>query len=212
MSGLRLPRIYAILDADAVRSCGADLLEVAAELRRAGVRLLQYRDKSATMETVLANARALRGIFPADESMLLLNDWAELVAEAGCDGVHLGQGDLAPARARALLGQGRLIGLSTHTKEEARAAEAMAEVDYVAIGPVFGTVNKQTPEPVVGLAGVRAARAVVRKPLVAIGGIDETAAGPVLGAGADAIAMIGAMARGAADGAEALRTRFGAWL
>jgi thiamine-phosphate pyrophosphorylase len=105
------------------------------------------------------------------------------------DGVHMGQDDLAPADARIVIGDGRLLGVSTHTDEQVRAAQASV-ADYVAIGPVFATATKTNASPVVGLDGVRRARALTTKPLVAIGGITRANARSVIEAGADSVAVI----------------------
>jgi thiamine-phosphate pyrophosphorylase len=136
---------------------------------------------------------------------LILNDRADLAVLAGWDGVHVGQRDLGIAEARRVLGKG-VVGVSTHNEEQVRALEAEASSsgvsvpaavdrrpDYVAIGPVFGTVSKVNPEPVVGLDGVREARALTTRPLVAIGGITSENAQSVLEAGADAVAVIGGL-------------------
>jgi thiamine-phosphate pyrophosphorylase len=105
------------------------------------------------------------------------------------DGIHVGQEDLSPAEARATLGTGVLIGVSTHGERQLLMA-ADGPADYVAIGPVFATLSKQAPDPVVGIDGVRSARAVTTKPLVAIGGIDRSNCAAVIEAGADSVAVI----------------------
>jgi thiamine-phosphate pyrophosphorylase len=156
-------------------------------LSQAGIRFLQYRDKEATDEVVLQRAALLRSIFP--DSCLILNDRVSLVAAARYDGVHIGQEDLSPAQTRAILGPEVLLGLSTHGENQLRRA-TNSPVDYLAIGPVFATASKLDPGPVVGLDGVRAARALTAKPLVAIGGITRSNCSSVIEAGADAVAVI----------------------
>ena len=197
-----LPLLYPILDAGLLRAANIALEDFARELRSAGVRFLQYRDKDASDDEVLARARSLRSIFPAGETTLILNDRVELCALAGFDGVHLGQEDMgqedmALERARELLGREllgkhRLLGLSTHTPEQVRQA-ARTSADYLAIGPVYPTRSKERPDPVVGLEGVAQARALTAKPLVAIGGITRENGRAVLDAGADSVAMISAL-------------------
>jgi thiamine-phosphate pyrophosphorylase len=103
----------------------------------------------------------------------------------GATGVHLGQDDLPPAAARALLGAGAVVGLSTHNLAQVEAAVAAGGIDYLAFGPIFATASKRDPDPVQGLDGLRAARARSPWPLVAIGGIDAATAGAVRAAGAD---------------------------
>ena len=158
-------------------------------LRAAGVTLLQYRDKTAGPQTVLQNAKIIKDAFQGSGATLIMNDRADLAALAGWDGVHLGQEDLSPADARIVLGVARMIGISTHTKAQVIAADA-GLADYVAIGPVFATGTKLDAAAVVGLEGVRRARALTHKPLVAIGGITRENARSVTDAGADSVAVI----------------------
>ena len=187
MPKCRLPRLYPILDAGLLLRAGLSIEGFARELRQAGIRFLQYRDKEATDKVVLERAALLRTIFP--HSCLILNDRVSLVSTAGYDGIHVGQEDLSPAQARATLGTEVLIGVSTHGEGQLRSA-ADGPADYVAIGPVFATASKQDPDPVVGLDGVRAARAMTAKPLVAIGGITRSNCAAVIQAGADSVAVI----------------------
>ena len=107
--------------------------------------------------------------------------------------MHIGQEDMPPAEARRILGSDRLLGISTHNVDQLRAALATGAPDYVAIGPVYPTGSKQNPEPLVGLEGVRAARALTRLPLVAIGGITAENGRTVMEAGADAVAVISSL-------------------
>jgi thiamine-phosphate pyrophosphorylase len=185
----RLPRLYPILDAGLLLRSGLSVERFALELREAGIRFLQYRDKEASDEVVLERAALLRSIFPPADSCLILNDRVSLVRAAGFDGIHVGQEDLSPAQVRATLGPSILIGVSTHGETQLLGA-AEGPADYVAIGPVFATLSKQVPDPVVGLEGVRAARAITAKPLVAIGGINRANCAAVMQAGADSVAVI----------------------
>jgi len=134
----------------------------------------------------------ISGVFAGVECRLILNDRADLAVLAEFDGVHLGHGDLSPDDARRVVGAGRWVGTSTHTEEQVRAAE-LSCADYVAVGPVFATGTKVDAEPVIGLEGVRRARALTRKPLVAIGGITRANARNVVEAGADSVAVISAL-------------------
>lgn len=118
-----------------------------------------------------------------------MNDRADLCLAAEFDGVHVGQDDLSPESVRRIIGPDRWLGVSTHNPEQLREAD-QTSADYVAIGPVFATSSKMNPDPVVGLEGVRRARALTRKPLVAIGGITRTNAVSVIEAGADSVAVI----------------------
>ena len=191
--GRTVTGLYAILDADAVALRELDLLETARALRRAGVTLLQYRDKTSDLESLVQTAREIRAIFAGAQTTLLLNDHAELVRECQFDGVHLGQDDLSPSLARGMLGEGALIGLSTHNLRQALEAEDQNSVDYIALGPIFATATKHNPEPTVGLDTLGIVRQRTRKPLVAIGGITAGQVNDVVAAGADAVAMIGAL-------------------
>jgi thiamine-phosphate pyrophosphorylase len=189
MARLVLPRFYPILDAGLLLTTGLSIEEFARELRAAGIRFLQYRDKEAADELLLERAAVLRRIFPSSDSCLILNDRVPLVLPAGYDGVHVGQEDLSPLEARVMLGPGVVVGISTHGERQLLDA-ADSPVDYVAIGPVFATSSKQVPDPVVGLEGVRLARALTDKPLVAIGGISRVNCASVVEAGADSVAVI----------------------
>jgi thiamine-phosphate pyrophosphorylase len=189
-----LPRLYPILDADALARAGVQLAVAARAFHDAGVRWVQYRDKQASDAEMAERMRELRAIFPMDESILLLNDRVHLCAKVEADGVHIGQEDMAPAEARRVLnasaGPKRLLGVSTHNVAQLRAALATGAADYLAIGPVFATGSKENPDPVVGLEGVKAARELTRLPLVAIGGITAENGREVIEAGADAVAVI----------------------
>lgn len=186
---LNPPRFYPILDAGLLSRAGISIESFAQQLREAGIRFLQYRDKEASDELLLQRAAILRRIFPSSDSCLILNDRVPLVFSAGYEGVHVGQEDVSAAQARALLGPEMMVGLSTHGEGQLLNA-AVSPVDYVAIGPVFATSSKRVPDPVVGLEGVRAARALTDKPLVAIGGITRANCVAVMEAGADSVAVI----------------------
>jgi thiamine-phosphate pyrophosphorylase len=187
---MELPRLYPILDADALARAGLSLAMAAHALRDAGVRWLQYRDKRASDAAMVERMRELRAIFPSGEAMLLLNDRVHLCEAVGADGVHIGQEDMAAKQARKILGTERLLGVSTHNVKQLRAALKTGAADYLAIGPVFATGSKDNPDPVVGLEGVKAARALTRLPLVAIGGITSENGRAVIEAGADSVAVI----------------------
>jgi thiamine-phosphate pyrophosphorylase len=197
---ISLPRLCAILDA----SCFPDreqMFEAAGQWVRAGVTLLQYRNKAADAGVMLEEARGLRERLsragapaPHGQIRLIMNDRADLCLAAEFDGVHVGQDDLSPESARKIVGTERWVGVSTH--RAAQVAEAdKTSVDYIAVGPVFATASKQKPDPVVGLAGVREARALTGKPLVAIGGITRQNCRAVIEAGADTVAVISDLVR-----------------
>jgi thiamine-phosphate pyrophosphorylase len=197
---MKISRLYAIVDVDTLRANGCRVCSFGEEMRRAGVQLVQYRNKRGAPADVLRDAEVLREIFHGSPATLVMNDRADLAALAGWDGVHVGQGDLAPADARRVAGAGCVVGVSTHRAREVEAADGSC-ADYVAVGPVFATGTKADAAPVVGLDGVRRARALTGKPLVAIGGITRANARSVIDAGADAVAAIsGLMGKGERPG------------
>ena len=167
------------------------LSHIVRSLAEAGVSMLQYRNKHDPDLQVLRDATWLRRQAPPSMRMIV-NDRMHLVEASGCDGVHLGQGDRTPEEARLLLGEKCIIGLSTHDDAQIRRGTQGA-ADYLAIGPVYATGSKANPEAAVGLEGVRQARALTRKPLVAIGGITLGRADEVRAAGADSLAVISAL-------------------
>jgi len=189
---ITLPRLYAILDASSFPDTKG-LCLAARELVAGGVTLLQYRNKSGNARQMLKQARELKRCLPASVK-LIMNDRADLCLAAGFDGVHVGQDDLSPEGARAVIGDRLWVGVSTHnTKQLAEADKTSA--DYLAIGPVFETRSKANPDPVIGLDGVRQAKALTRKPLVAIGGVTRENCRSVIEAGADAVAVISDLIR-----------------
>jgi thiamine-phosphate pyrophosphorylase len=187
-----LPRLYAILDAGCFTGSDA-LFDVADELVLAGVTMLQYRNKSGNPRQVLDQASELKQRV-VGQLRLIMNDRADLCLIADFDGVHVGQDDLSPESVRGIIGPDRWLGVSTHNPEQVQEADRTS-ADYVAIGPVFSTSSKDKPDPVVGLEGVRRARQLTRKPLVAIGGITRANAASVIEAGADSVAVISDLLR-----------------
>lgn len=186
-----LPRLYPILDPALLAGLGDQVSRVTAfarELVQGGATLIQYRNKNGSGRQMLTDARELRRAL-GREIRLIMNDRADLCLTAGLDGVHVGQDDLSPESARLVVGDRLWVGVSTHSVAQVIEADKTS-ADYVAIGPVFATASKQNPDPVVGLEGVRAARAATRKPLVAIGGIARANCASVIEAGADSVAVI----------------------
>ena len=186
---MQLPPFYAIIDAGVLTAKGLELREFVDELRAAGVTLVQYRNKTSPPQRVLSSAAIISEVFTGTGCKLIMNDRSDLAFLADFHGVHVGQGDLLPEDARVVLGPDKIVGFSTHTEEHVIAANNTS-ADYIAIGPVFATGTKLDAEPVVGLEGVRRARALTTKPLVAIGGITRENARSVIDAGADSVAVI----------------------
>ena len=202
--GKRLPPspfLYPIVDAAALGGRGAG--DVIATLAAAGVRLLQLRAKGVSDRRLLALAAEAVAAAHAQGAWLVVNDRADVARVVGADGVHVGQDDLAPADARAVLGPDAIVGLSTH--DLAQIEKAGGEpIDYVALGPIFATGSKVNPDPVVGVEMLARARAITAGPLVAIGGVRRTNVRSVVDAGADGVAVISDLL-GAPDLAAAVR-------
>ncbi len=152
---------------------------------------MQYRNKLEPAREMLSDARELRRLL-GREVTLIMNDRADLALAAGFHGVHVGQDDLSVESVRKIVGPEMIVGASTHNPEQLRLAD-QTSAGYLAIGPVFATASKANPDPVVGIDGVRAARQLTRKPLVAIGGVSPTNAKSVIEAGADSLALISAL-------------------
>ena len=200
-----LPRLYAIVDPSFFPDTPA-LLAFAGELRAAGVTLFQYRNKRDSARQMLSQARELRRRL--EGVRLIMNDRADLSLAAAFDGVHVGQEDISVEGARRVLGDRLWVGVSTHIPEQVEAAAATS-AGYVAVGPVFATSSKANPDPVIGLQGVRVARSLTRKPLVAIGGITRQNCDSVLEAGADAVAVISDLLDAPRKSAEEFLRRLG---
>ncbi len=184
---ISIPCLYAILDCSCFSNDEA-LFAAAGEVVAGGVRLVQYRNKSGNARQMLEQALELRRIVPANVK-LIMNDRADLCLAAAFDGVHVGQDDLSPEAVRGIIGPDSWLGVSTHNPEQVAEADGTS-ADYIAIGPVFSTASKTNPDPIVGLEGVRRARELTRKPLVAIGGITRLNCRSVIEAGADCVAVI----------------------
>jgi thiamine-phosphate pyrophosphorylase len=182
-------KLYAVVDEGLLRLRGIAVGRVAEELKAAGVMLVQYRNKVAEPDSILRSAAVVWEIFAGTGCRLIMNDRADLAVLAGFGGVHVGQGDLSPEDARRVVGGERWVGVSTHNDEQVRVANGTS-ADYIAVGPVFATGTKVDAEPVIGLEGVRRARKLTKKPMVAIGGITRGNARSVIDAGADSVAVI----------------------
>lgn len=184
--------LYVICDADICAGAGWRLPDFAAACLDGGARLLQVRAKQLSGREFLEAAEAIVALAQTAGATVLINDRADIARLSGAGGVHVGQEDLPPFAVRRIVGGDAVVGLSTHSV--AQLAEALDEpVSYVAIGPVFGTVTKDTGYEPRGLDVVRAAAAAAGKqqvPLVAIGGITLSRARTVIEAGAQSVAII----------------------
>jgi thiamine-phosphate pyrophosphorylase len=205
---MKLPRVYPILDTESLEARGISLETAAAALLEGGAGILQIRHKGHWSRDFFEAARAVARLCRENGAALIVNDRADfaLLLEAG---LHVGQDDLFPRDARRLMGSDAIIGFSSHNPAQLCAAGG-EPVDYVALGPVFQTGSKRNPDPVVGVEEVNRCRALLDRPLVAIGGITLTNARDVLDAGADSVAVIGGLLPEAAT-ARSLRQRMEEW-
>jgi thiamine-phosphate diphosphorylase len=179
--------LYAIIDLEAA----VEPIGLAERALAAKCAWLQLRAKKTDDRTLLEAARELKRRCARAGVPFVVNDRADLAKLVDADGLHLGQDDLRIEDARRVVGA-LSIGLSTHSLEQAREAEA-AGADLIAFGPIFDTKTKANPDPTVGIERLRRVRAVVSKPIVAIGGINPENARETLGAGADYVAAISAL-------------------
>jgi thiamine-phosphate pyrophosphorylase len=198
-SGPKLPRLNAILDADAARAAGWSVPDLARACLAGGARFLQVRAKRLSSREYLAICDEVVELSRPHEAIVIVNDRADIARLCGAAGVHVGQEDLPAAAARQVLGEAAMVGLSTHTFEQIGAG-LVEPVDYIAVGPLFGTSTKDTGYAAVGLAVVERAASLARsaasavgagaRPIVGIGGITLARARSVIEAGAASVAVI----------------------
>jgi thiamine-phosphate pyrophosphorylase len=197
------PPLYAILDSSLISSdAPASWIALAASLSKSGCRLMQIRAKQLDPAKQLEIATQLARSLDLTRVRLIVNDRADIALLAGAGGVHVGQQDLEVERSRAICGHAMWVGVSTHTIEQVRVADKTS-ADYIAFGPIFATTTKLRPDALVGLEGLRAARAATRKPIVAIGGITLDRARSVFAAGADSLAVASDLLRAESPAARA---------
>jgi len=195
------PTLYLVTDPALGR--GRPLTEIVAAAVQAGVTLVQLRDKETGGRALLEEARALQALLAPHGVPLIVNDRVDVAVAAGAAGCHIGQSDLPPAAARALLGPDAILGVSLDAVHQVAAVDP-ALVDYVAHGPFATTLTKADAGGPVGAEGLAMVRRLTALPLVAIGGIDANNAGEAIRAGADGIAVVSAIVA-AADPAAASR-------
>jgi thiamine-phosphate pyrophosphorylase len=184
---IAIPRLYPIIDGGCFGET-SELVAFAEELAAAGCTLLQYRNKRGNGRQTLEQARALRKAL-GKSVRLIMNDRADLCLAAEFDGVHVGQDDLSPASVRRMIGEQLWIGISTHNPLQVSEA-TRKPANYLAVGPIFATLSKANPDPVIGIEGVAQAKLLTDKPLVAIGGITRENCRSIIEAGADSVAVI----------------------
>lgn len=191
---MKLPRWYPILDSALLTARGCDPQTAAQGLIDGGARILQWRHKGQWTRDAFETATHLSAMCRDRGVLFVINDRAD-IAVLTAAAIHAGQDDLQPSVIRRIVGEETPIGFSTHNEAQLRAAAA-EPVDYLALGPIFGTVSKQNPDPVVGTAELARLRPLSALPLVAIGGITRERAQEVLAAGADSVAAIGDLCPG----------------
>lgn len=205
-----LPRFYPILDTGTLAAKSCPPLTAAEALLEAGVRIMQFRHKGHYSRDVFHAASRIARLCRDAGVPFVVNDRADIALLV--DGaLHLGQDDLSPADARDIIGPHRILGFSTHNKEQLRAALA-EPADYLALGPIFATGSKQNPDPVVGLVELKTIRPLSDRPLVAIGGITRRNASLVFAAGADSVAVIGDLLPDDVCTKASIRTLAAEWL
>jgi thiamine-phosphate pyrophosphorylase len=177
-------RLYFVADRDGMEHA----LEAALA---GGADLFQLRDKDASDDDLLAAAETARERCREAGALFLLNDRPDLAAACGADGVHVGQDDMPVSRARAIVGADAIVGLSTHSMQQAQAG-CRSGADYIAVGPVHATPTKEG-RPAIGVEPVKYAAAHVSVPWFAIGGIDSTTIRDVVRAGARRIVVVRAL-------------------
>ncbi len=204
----KLPRFYPILDTAALSERKCPAAAAAEALIEAGARILQYRHKDDWTQAHFDEAKRIGGLCHQSGVLFVLNDRADFARLLGA-ALHVGQDDLPPVAARRIVGD-EVMGFSTHNRQQLTAAND-EPVEYLALGPICATQSKLRPDPVVGIEGLKAWRALTPKPLCAIGGIDLHNAGDVLSAGADSLAVISALLSEICD-KKSLRRRAEEWI
>jgi thiamine-phosphate pyrophosphorylase len=205
---MRLPRVYPIIDTESLAARNVSLETAAGAFLDGGASILQIRHKGHWNREMYETAQRVARLCREAGADLIVNDRADIALLLGA-GLHVGQDDLPPRDARRLMGPDATVGYSSHNPRQ--LCEAGGEpVDYVALGPVFRTLSKRNPDAVVGLEEVRRCRALIEKPLVAIGGVTLENASDVLRAGADSVAVIAGLIPEAPT-AHALRERMEQW-
>jgi thiamine-phosphate pyrophosphorylase len=165
-----------------------DHVKIAAEACNGGARVIQYRDKNSSRQDMLEIADKIRQITKKFDSLFIVNDFIDIAHISGADGVHLGQDDIPVHRAREITPEGFIIGISTHSLEQAVEAEKEG-ADYIGIGPVFSTPTKKNYAPI-GLSTVEEVLGIVNIPAVAIGGITLANIGYLIKIGVENVAMV----------------------
>lgn len=183
-------RLYVLTDSRMIGD--RDLFAIVEAAVAAGADIIQYREKQKSRELMLAETKRLAHIIHNRNKLFIINDYPDLVAESGADGVHLGQHDMPVAAARKIIPAGSLIGISTHTVAQAKKAQVDG-ADYIGIGPVFATNTKDGVCDPIGLQLMKQMITAVTIPYVTIGGINQDTIDQVLAAGSKRVAVVSAV-------------------
>ena len=187
MTSQTLPRLYLLTDRH--HTLQRSLPSIVTQAVEAGVRMVQIREKDLETPDLIALSRLLMPLVKQHQGTVLLNDRIDLVIALGADGVHLRSDSLPVSVARRLLGPERLIGISTHSIQEAQIAEEEG-ADFIVLGPIFDTPSKRPYGPPLGVQVLHEACRTIRRPIFAIGGITPTRIPRVLSSGAYGVAVI----------------------
>ena len=182
-----LPKVYPITDISITKLSHLEQVE---KLIAGGAKFIQLRDKNSTPKDFYESAKAVMDFTRGKDVRIIINDRVDIALIVKADGVHLGQDDLPPENARQILSEKAIIGFSKHNIPQAIQVIKMP-LDYIAIGPIFATLTKENPDPIVGIEGLKTVRQAIGDfPLVAIGGINSKNAKEVLDSGTDSVAVI----------------------
>jgi thiamine-phosphate pyrophosphorylase len=182
--------LYFITDPQLCRVRG--VIETVRAAVAGGATIVQLRDPAAKTRAHVEEARALIALLRPLRIPLIVNDRVDVALAADADGVHVGQTDMHPADARALIGPERILGLSITSQADMRASD-LTDIDYLGVGPIFPSITKPDAAPPMGTAGLKAIAARTKVPIVAIGGVDRWNVAEAIEAGADGVAVVSAI-------------------
>jgi thiamine-phosphate pyrophosphorylase len=171
------------------------VLEDVGAALKAGVKIIQYREKNKNTRVMLEEAEKIKELCSKNNALLIINDRVDIALAVDADGIHLGDKDMPYSTARKILGNKKVIGLSVHNITEALKAEKEG-ADYIGVGPVFETQTKKDAGVPAGIKFIKEVKKIIKIPFVAIGGINEKNIGDVLEAGAKSVAIISAVVKG----------------
>ena len=167
---------------------GKSNLECVKAMIEGGIKIIQYRDKTKSIKEKVKEAREIRELCKRNEVVFIVNDHVDIAILVDADGVHIGQDDMDPSDVRKLIGDNKIIGLSTHSEEQGMKAYLNPDVDYIGVGPIFHTTTKDTAP--VGLGYLEYAVKNLHLPFTAIGGIKEHNLHEIISKGAKNVCLV----------------------